>query len=132
MIMDHIAAPTMWNIFFHMYLDLDSRATLVSQSRKLAAYSSVDSWRSSPYGAVIKMGTDHTFAEMRRHWELYAEFYHPSKLTRLRTLRAKMDSKLKKAAQDSPGFNITSSRSAGPLFGRFQSIHLVGEQFQRY
>ena len=132
MIMDRIAAPTMWNIFFHMYLDLDSRATLVSQSRKLAAYSSVDSWRSSPYGTVIKMGTDHTFAEMRRHWELYAEFYHPSKLTRLRTLRAKMDSKLKKAAQGSPGFNITSSRSAGPLFGRFQSIRLIGEQFQRY
>ncbi|KAM5543909.1 hypothetical protein V8D89_002526 [Ganoderma adspersum] len=132
MIMDRIAAPTMWNIFFHMYLDLDSRATLVSQSQKLAAYASVDSWRSSSYGTVIKMGTNHTFAELRRHWELYAEFYHPSKLNQLRTLRAKIESKLEKNAQDSPGFNITSSRSAGPLFGRFQSIHLVGEQFQRY
>ncbi|KAI1792278.1 hypothetical protein LXA43DRAFT_1133807 [Ganoderma leucocontextum] len=132
MIMDGVPAPTMWNIFFHMYLDIDSRSTLVSQSQKLASYASVEAWRSSPYGAVIKMGADHTLAELRRHWELYADFYHPSKVHQLRTLQATMKSKLKKIVQDSPGLNITSSRSSGPLFIRFQTARLVGEQFQRY
>ena len=132
MIMDGIASPTMWNIFFHMYLDADSRSTLVSHSQKLASYSSVDAWRSSPYGATIKIGTEHTFAELHRHWELYADFYHPSKLSRLRTLQAMMKSKLTKASPDSTGFNITSSRSAGPLFARLLTNHLIGKQFERY
>ncbi|PIL27060.1 hypothetical protein GSI_10199 [Ganoderma sinense ZZ0214-1] len=131
MIMDRVATPTMWNIFFHMYLDIDSRSTLVSQSQKLAAYDSMDSWRSSPYGAIVKIGTDHTLSELRRHWELYADFYHPSKLHRLRTLQGTMQNKLKKNSEG-VGFSITSARSAGPLFIRYQTNGLIASQFRRY
>ncbi|KAI1792266.1 hypothetical protein LXA43DRAFT_1082213 [Ganoderma leucocontextum] len=132
MIMDGVAAPTMWNIFFHMYLDIDSRSTLVSQSNKLAAYTSVAVWRSSPYGAVIKMGTDHTFAELRRHWQLYADFYHPSKQHRSRALKKLMDDTLKQEAANAPEDNLTPIRSSGPLFLHSQTSRLFSEQHRRY
>ncbi|KAI1792277.1 hypothetical protein LXA43DRAFT_1082220 [Ganoderma leucocontextum] len=132
MIMDDVSAPTMWNIFFHMYLDIDSRSTLVSQSQKLESYASVEAWRSSPYGAVIKMGTDHTFAELRRHWQLYADFYHPSKQHRFRALKKLMDDTFKQEAASPPELNLTPIRSSGPLFLHSQTSRLFTEQHQRY
>ncbi|KAI1792267.1 hypothetical protein LXA43DRAFT_1060810 [Ganoderma leucocontextum] len=132
MIMDGVSAPTMWNIFFHMYLDIDSRSTLVSQSQKLASYTSVAAWRSSPYGPVIKMGTDHTLIELRRHWELYADFYKPSKLHRLRELQAVMDDKLKKIAANAPEINLIPTLSSGPLFLQSNISRLFSEQHRRY
>ncbi|PIL27080.1 hypothetical protein GSI_10219 [Ganoderma sinense ZZ0214-1] len=97
MVMDRVANPIVWNVFYHMYLDLDSRSTLVSQCQKLASYASLQAWRASPYGSVIKMGTDYTFAELRRHWDLYADFYHPSNVHRLEALQEAMDHALKEA-----------------------------------
>ena len=132
MIMDSVADQTMWNIFFHMYLDVDSRSTLVCQSQKLAAYDSVDAWRLSPYGTIIKIGTDHTFAELRRHWELYADFYHPSKLPQLRELQAAMDKKLKKGAESSPKDNQKALVCAGPLFQLARNSGLLSEQHRHY
>ena len=132
MIMDRVADQIIWNIFFHMYLDIDSRSTLVSQSQKLAAYDSVDAWRSSPYGAIIKIGTDHTFAELRRHWDLYADFYHPSKLSRLRRLQAVMDKKLKETVASTPKDNVRPLDSAGPLFEQYRRSGLLSEQHLRY
>ena len=132
MIMDGIAVPTMWNIFFHMYLDVDSRSVLVSRSQKLAAYDSVEAWRSSPYGAVIKMGTDHTLTELRRHWGFYVDFYHPSKVRRLRTLQQVMDVKLKHEAATSPEDNVTPVRSAGLLFLHSQASPLFSELHRRW
>ena len=132
MIMDRVAVPTMWNIFFHMYLDVDSHSTLVSQSQKLAAYVSVEAWRSSPYGAVIKMGSDQTFYEVQRHWELYVDFYHPSKLRRFRTLQQAMDVQLKHQAATAPEDNLTTLRSLGPLFLHSQASSLVSELYRRW
>ncbi|PIL27076.1 hypothetical protein GSI_10215 [Ganoderma sinense ZZ0214-1] len=133
MIMDHVAEPIMWNIFFHMYLDLDSSSTLVSQSQKLAAYDSMDSWRSSGYGAIIKIGTDHTLAELRHHWKLYAAFYHPSKRRRLRVeLQAAMDDKLKHEAAIPPKDDFVSIRSSGLLFQHSQTTSLFNDLHHRY
>ncbi|PIL27075.1 hypothetical protein GSI_10214 [Ganoderma sinense ZZ0214-1] len=132
MTMDRVSDPIMWNIFFHMYLDIDSRSTLVSQSRKLASYDSMDSWRSSPYGAIIKIGTDYTFSELRRHWELYSDFYHPSKLHQLQELQEVMDKKLKNTVATGPKNFINPILSAGPLFAQSKMSGLLGELHRRY
>ncbi|KAM5543898.1 hypothetical protein V8D89_002515 [Ganoderma adspersum] len=101
-------------------------------SQKLAAYDSVEAWRSSPFGAIIKIGTDHTFAELRRHWELYADFYHPSKLPRFRELQAVMDKKLKEIAATCPKDNLNPLVSAGPLFAQSRESGLLSEQHLHY
>ncbi|KAM5543897.1 hypothetical protein V8D89_002514 [Ganoderma adspersum] len=132
MIMDRVADQTVWNIFFHMYLDIDSCSILVSQSQKLASYDSMDAWRSSPYGAVIRIGTDHTFAELQRHWELYADFYHPSRLHRLRALQQTLDARLKERAAAAPEININPLRSSGLSFLHSQASSLFSKQYQRY
>ena len=67
MIMDGVPEQTTWNIFYHMYLNSESRSTLVSQSQKLSSYASVEEWRSSPYGATIRMGSNHTLVQLRHH-----------------------------------------------------------------
>ncbi|PIL27077.1 hypothetical protein GSI_10216 [Ganoderma sinense ZZ0214-1] len=131
MIVDRVAEQIMWNIFFHMYLDLDSRSILVSQSQKLASYASLEAWRSSPYGSAIKMGSDHTFAELRRLWGLYADFYQPSNLPRLRSLQQTMDKRLKHEAAN-PGDNLPTLRSAGLLSFHPQASRLFRELDQRY
>jgi hypothetical protein len=63
---------TIWNIYFHFYIDTNSHSVLVEQCKKLVGLSdSLRSWRASPYGRFIKTGTEHTLAELRRHWSLY-------------------------------------------------------------
>ncbi|TBU40602.1 hypothetical protein BD309DRAFT_967143 [Dichomitus squalens] len=132
MIIDGVSKETTWNIFFHMYLDDDSQAALVSQCQKLAMYSSVADWRSSPYGAVIRMGTDHTLAAMCRHWELYANFYHPSRSEQRKDLQKKMEDTRREILSDTPVVNMSSSRSSGPLLLRYDPVHVASQQFRRY
>ena len=132
MIIDRVPVPTMWNIFFHMYLDPDSRSTLVSQSQKLTAFASIEAWRSSPYGGVIRMGTDQTFYEVQRHWELYVDFYHPSKLYQFYDIKDEMDNKLREAAANAPEDNVGAIRSSGLLFLHSQSSPLFSELHRRY
>ncbi|PIL27068.1 hypothetical protein GSI_10207 [Ganoderma sinense ZZ0214-1] len=132
MIMDRIAEPTMWNVFFHFYLDIDSRSTLVAQSQKLASYASLEAWRESLYATIIRIGTDHTFSELRRYWELYVDFYHPSKLHRLETLRTKLDDGSREYTATAPKDNIFAIRSAGTLLLHSQASSLFSEEQRRY
>lgn len=58
---------TIWNIFFHIYLDNE-------QCRKLVQVSgSLGRWAASPYGALVKMCTEYTLIELQRHWLLYID-----------------------------------------------------------
>ncbi|KAI1792264.1 hypothetical protein LXA43DRAFT_1133680 [Ganoderma leucocontextum] len=134
MIIDGVPEQTAWNIFYHMYLDSSSRSTLVSQSQKLTSYPSIEEWRSSPYGSAIRMGTDHTLVELRRHWQLYADFYHPTKSRRLTALKEMMEGKRKAAVRDHAlnSVNLTSSRSSGPLLARRDTILLLSEHFNHF
>ncbi len=93
MIIDGVPEQTTWNIFYHMYLDSESRSTPVSQSRKLTAYASIEEWRSSPYGTTIRMGTNHTLVQLRHHWELYGQLYDSTKSQRLEALEEMMTRK---------------------------------------
>ncbi|KAJ2927552.1 hypothetical protein H1R20_g9535, partial [Candolleomyces eurysporus] len=61
-----------WNIFFHFKLDEKSHTILIEQCKKLIDLAeTAQKWRKSSYGGTLKMSTDYTLSEIRRHWELY-------------------------------------------------------------
>ncbi len=133
MILDGVPEDIAWNIFYHMYLDSESRSTLVTHSQKLASYSTLEEWRSSPYGATIGVGTDNTLVQLRRYWELYAGFYDPTKLQRFQFLQKAMLSKRNVVVRNHGyGVHFSSTRSSGPFVTEGHTIILSSEQFEHY
>lgn len=116
LIADKIPVPTIWNIFYHMYLDAGSHSILLAQCKKLIdASDSMESWRASPYAAFLRYSTEYSLVELRRHWSLWVAMPDfPSK--RKKAIRQAFEKVFKtfgleKWAQ--PG--ISTARSAGPL-----------------
>lgn len=130
MIMDGIPDQTTWNIFFHIFLDRDSHAVLVPQCQKLVhSAQTLQEWRSSPYGTVIRIASEHTLNELRRHWELYVLFNgnKPSDCDQAR--RPLVDAARKKMlGYASDGTNYSSTRSCGPLSLEATKSHLYAKQ----
>ncbi|KAA1470752.1 hypothetical protein DENSPDRAFT_858545 [Dentipellis sp. KUC8613] len=118
-----------WNSFFHMYLSNASHAYLVGHCQKLVGYSeNILRWNQSPYGSFLRMSTEYTLSELRRHWTLYADM-HELPVDRLATLR----SAFTKQAQSSSTMYyriLSSARSAGPL--AIQAIEATSAQFKQY
>ncbi|KAF8180830.1 hypothetical protein BJ912DRAFT_1032956 [Pholiota molesta] len=72
MVADGQSDAIIWNTFFHFRLDSDSHTALIDQCKKLIELSeTTEKWKSSPYALIIKTCTNHTLAEIRRHWTLY-------------------------------------------------------------
>ena len=133
MIMDGIPEEIAWNTFYHMFLDSESRSALVTHCQKLASYATLEEWRSSPYGAIIRMGTDDTLVQLRRYWGLYAEFYDPAKSQRFQFLQKAMDRKRNTVLRDhGRAVHFSSSRSSGPFIAEPPVVMLFSEQFERY
>jgi hypothetical protein len=120
---------TIWNIFFHIYLDKDSHAMLVEQCRKLIGFcDSLQSWNASPYGSFIRMCTEYTLEELRRHWALYVDMQDlPSE--RLKTIRDAF-TKLSQSSSQKEGIMMSSARSSGPLM--MHAMQAPSDQFKKY
>lgn len=113
MIIDDKPQEQLWNIFFHLYLDKASNELLVSQCRRLVVHAETpETWQTSPYGAAIRFSTDHTLAEVRRFWQLYADMHQLPKY-RYDALNAKFRAHCKSVRERTEGVRIP--RSAGPL-----------------
>ncbi|OJT01820.1 hypothetical protein TRAPUB_7727 [Trametes pubescens] len=114
LVADNVPQQMIWNIFYHLYLDQDSLSMLRSQCKKLVDASvSVASWRSSPYGVYLRVSTNHTLAELRRHWSLYIDM-QDLPTPRLASLREGYKNAFKKSL-DAKGTITATARSAGPL-----------------
>jgi MYND finger len=108
---------TVWNIFFHIFLDYDSHSIMIEHCRKLVQLSdSLDTWNDSVYGHFIRMSTEHTLVEIRRYWSLYI---HMQQLpnSRIQSIRDSFSQHFK-SAPDKVVFLLSPARSAGPLFSR--------------
>ncbi|OSX63103.1 hypothetical protein POSPLADRAFT_1181158 [Postia placenta MAD-698-R-SB12] len=110
---------TVWNIFYHLYLDDASHQALLAQCRKLVALAdTAQRWRDSPYGRIIRFCSDYSRNELQRHWSLYADM-HELPEARKRAIR--------EAFSRVAEFNLSTkgvagaARSAGPL------THLIQE-----
>ncbi|KAJ6591246.1 hypothetical protein DFH09DRAFT_1420308 [Mycena vulgaris] len=129
LVADNQTSPAIvWNIFFHMRLDAASLAVLVSHCKKLIGISAtLKQWRSSEYSHFIRMCTEYTLAELRRHWSLYEAMQtlsspETSSIERKFSERSRCATPLK--------VHQGSARSAGPLMT--QAIEVCGEHFQKY
>ncbi|KAF5337737.1 hypothetical protein D9758_016042 [Tetrapyrgos nigripes] len=128
MIIDnHLDSTILWNIFFHFYLDERSLSALEEQCKKLSAISqNVKDWAASPYGQLMKMCTEYTLSELRRHWVLYAEMHilPPQRLKRIQSAFTGVINSIQK------GMVSTTARSAGPLLPSAGEV--VALQFENY
>ncbi|KAF8205712.1 hypothetical protein K438DRAFT_1818357 [Mycena galopus ATCC 62051] len=119
MAIDKKDTDSIFDIFFHFYLDKDTLALLVSQCRALLeASTTLQSWKDSPYGATLRMSSQHTLTELRRHWNQYCRM-HELPNSQLHIILANFKAKVAEYRTqhhgDSTGFMLHTSRSAGPL-----------------
>ena len=103
-----------WDIFFHIYLDKGSYSVLVEQCEKLVGLSdSLRSWNASVYGRFLKMCTEYTMTELRRHWLLYIDMQNlPSQRTKV--IREAFTKQCKQQSRKDMA-SASSARSSGPL-----------------
>ncbi|KAJ7507372.1 hypothetical protein B0H11DRAFT_1849934 [Mycena galericulata] len=127
---NQISSTIIWNVFFHMRLDETSLAVLVSQCRKLISVSdTLKQWRSSGYAHFLRMCTEHTLAELRRHWSLY-EAMQDLPPQRTSAIEAEFTKCRASAMRNVLTSMVGSARSAGPLMTRGMPVH--AKQFEDY
>ncbi|KAJ7058836.1 hypothetical protein C8F01DRAFT_283412 [Mycena amicta] len=115
MLADNVPIDTIWNIFFHFYIDKKTLAQLKAHCEKLLKLGKTTAeWVASEYGRFIKMGTEHTLNELRRHWQLYIDM-HNLPPQRLRTLTAAFSDLAQSAFRYAGALSV---RSAGPLIAK--------------
>ncbi|KAI0682716.1 hypothetical protein C8T65DRAFT_750161 [Cerioporus squamosus] len=133
LIVDKVPISTVWNIAYHMYLDEQSHSVLVAQCKKLVELSPTSAaWRTSPYSPYLRMSTEHTLTELRRHWSLYAGMAELS-ARRLQSIRRAFEQVFDVCTKRDPStatLPITSARAAGPVF--IKAIHAVASQERSY
>ncbi|KAF7363897.1 hypothetical protein MSAN_01047700 [Mycena sanguinolenta] len=116
MVIDNKDAENIFDIFFHLYLEKESLALLVSQCRILLdASTTFKGWKESRYGSTLRMSSEHTFTELRRHWDQYAKMHalpNPELCTIMADFKAVVTEYQKQYHHPHVGH---TSRSAGPL-----------------
>ncbi|KAF7363828.1 MYND-type domain-containing protein [Mycena sanguinolenta] len=116
MVIDDKATENIFDIFFHLYLEKEPLALLVSQCRILLdASATFQGWKESRYGSTLRMSSEHTLTELRWHWEQYAKMHTlpNSQLCRIvADFKAVVTEYQNKYHHSAVGH---TSRSAGPL-----------------
>ncbi|KAF7363879.1 MYND-type domain-containing protein [Mycena sanguinolenta] len=119
MVIDNRDAENIFDIFFHLYLEKESLALLVSQCRILLdASMTLEGWKKSRYGSTLRMSSQHTLIEIRRHWDQYTKM-HALPNTQLCTIveafKAAATEYQKQYHDSQESMICHTSRSAGPL-----------------
>ncbi|KAJ7832644.1 hypothetical protein B0H14DRAFT_3087763 [Mycena olivaceomarginata] len=118
LIIDKKPTEHLFDIFFHLYLEEDSLALLVSQCEVLFhASTTLKHWRESPYGSTLRMCSQHTLTELRWHWDQHAKI-HTLPKTELQTIIKKFRAGVSEYQVQYKGKMSTSDRSAGPVMIR--------------
>ncbi|KAF7363893.1 hypothetical protein MSAN_01047300 [Mycena sanguinolenta] len=119
MVIDNRDAENIFDIFFHLYLEKESLALLVSQCRILLdASTTFQSWKESRYGSTLRMSTEHTLTELRRHWDYYAKMHtlpNPQLCTIVAEFKAVLTEYQTQYHRSRSRVYSHTSRSAGPL-----------------
>ncbi|KAI0752649.1 hypothetical protein C8Q80DRAFT_467409 [Daedaleopsis nitida] len=122
MVVDSVSPRILWNIFFHVYLDEPSLTLLASHCRKLTdAALTLQDWNGTIYGAVIRFGSEHTFAEVRRLLSLYADTEKsrppPDALGKT------AEERRKEAREHKTSYRHSSARSSGPMHAQAARVY---------
>ncbi|KAJ7777970.1 hypothetical protein DFH07DRAFT_901437 [Mycena maculata] len=132
MVANQTSPAIMWNIFYHMRLDETSLAALVAHCQKLVTISAtLKQWRSSVYSHFLRMCTEYTLEELRRHWSLYVAMQDlPTE--RKSAIETEFARSTREACSldNVAALTISSARSAGPLLTR--GLVVCSQQFVDY
>ena len=110
-----------------MHLDAGSHSALISQCIKLVNLSQTPvEWRASPYATLLRMTTEFTLSEVRRHWSLYAAMpaLPPA---RQEAIREAFRVVFKRLGTTHP---LTTARSAGPTVHK--AVQVAMDQSMNY
>ncbi|KAJ7311531.1 hypothetical protein DFH08DRAFT_452928 [Mycena albidolilacea] len=116
MIIDKQDPASIFDIFFHLYLETGPLSLLTSQCRALLdASTTLKCWKKSSYGSTLRMSSQHTLTELRRHWAQYARM-HALPNAQLDLIVANFKAGVKEyQSGHEAGIMMHTSRSAGPL-----------------
>ncbi|KAI5988215.1 hypothetical protein EDD15DRAFT_1391097 [Pisolithus albus] len=122
---------SIWNIFYHMFLDEGSLSLLIEQCRKLVPLAeSLNSWREGPYAHVVAMCSSDTLSEIGRFWKLWfgTSNFNAKQAKRFKENFQSGIKNVRKRCED--GVVMTSMRSAGPLAP--VALFAASEHFKRF
>ncbi|KAF8205702.1 hypothetical protein K438DRAFT_519346 [Mycena galopus ATCC 62051] len=130
MVIDTKDAESIFDIFFHFYLDKDPLALIVSQCRALLDVSTtLQSWRRSSYGSTLRMSSQHTLDELRWHWAQYAGM-HALPDSQLQKIVANFRSGVAECQGRRNGPYVAhTSRSAGPVMMHPSVMEILSDCF---
>ncbi|KAB5592330.1 MYND finger protein [Ceratobasidium theobromae] len=128
---DDTPSNHVWDIFYHFKLTEHAFGLVATQSRKLADLAaSPQTWRESGYGSFLKMVDAASLSELRRYWNMYADFPDISS-NRLEKLQAEQETLSNlMSGRAKTGMNAGASRSATVVWR--QAMKPVNDQFAHY
>ena len=130
MVADGESSLVIWSIFYHFFLDDSSLGLLLAQCRKLVQISNdMQIWRASKYGGFLRFCTDHSLAEIRRHWVLYLEM--ETMPAREKTLLKNNFNSGMRAVKSKSAPIYSAVNAAGPLAGG-EIMHLAPKHFKEF
>ena len=130
---------SLWNIYYHMYIDQQALDLLRSQSKTLyEASSTMETWEQSEYGRCLSFCDSATLADVRKMWAFYSVERKGANLTRF---KGHFQSVLAKAKERRRTFgnhtqssiNLTGLRSASPAhMACGQDLNALNQHYWKY
>ncbi|KAK3333065.1 hypothetical protein B0T19DRAFT_381678 [Cercophora scortea] len=135
---DGIGNGVNWNIYYHMYLDRACYDRLQEQAKKLHGLSaSMDTWRGSRYGTLIRFCDDGTLARVHEVWGFYTSETPEDKQsagrfeTAMRTAIQRRDKRLEPGGRSL--VILTGLRSANPVgLTALEEINTLHQNFWKH
>ncbi len=121
-----------WNFYYHFFIDQGTLDMLLKQCRILVDLSpDIVTWNNSKYGIFLRFSSLHSLSTIRKQWALYlgTKDYSKGEMDSLRAEFRKC-SRAKDSSGADAGVNLSSLRSAGPLWKDLTDIG--PKQFRRY
>ncbi|OTA99712.1 hypothetical protein M426DRAFT_67268 [Hypoxylon sp. CI-4A] len=120
LILDGVSSDRLWDIYFYLRIDEDSRKVVREQAQKIASLSSsIDQWTKGPYGSVLKFCDAISLQQVGEIWSKYASTQSKSEaafeedLKRTQKMLRLMSGHT--IEQPSQFVQLTGLRSAAPL-----------------
>ncbi|KAI0547822.1 hypothetical protein F4679DRAFT_597235 [Xylaria curta] len=130
---------SLWNIYYHMYLDQQALDLLRSQSKMLYELSStMETWQQSKYGRYLSFCDCATLADVREMWAFYGVERKGAESARF---KGRFQSVLDKAKANRRNFvdpgrssmNLTGMRSASPAhLSCLQDLNTLNQHYWKH
>jgi hypothetical protein len=130
---------TIWNIYYHFYLDESSLQALIDQVKILLSLStSLDAWHGTPYGQVLRFCDLSTFTRVRALWRSYC--IQDSNDERRATFNRLLEANIQRAKEvkahyvgSENAYVTTGIRSAAPMGTAYaQNAHVSYQNYWKY